>query len=225
MPARLRPIRTAGLVPAMAVALACTGGLAGCGNSSSNSGTVTSSTTTASASGVPGTVGGGSASGTPSSVADGIGAWPSFLPSPSANSMPTGTLADPVMSYPGNPVQVVLSTGRVEMLVAGPKYPDSTKVGADKVPCTFTITFSHATPTSGTAVSLAGARFDVLDSEGGIHQLKLASGSHLPVSVAPGATATVQVGATLPSGEGLLRYYPVPKQGAIGAWDYVAETD
>lgn len=65
----------------------------------------------------------------------------------------------------------------------------------------------------------------MLDSLGGIHQLRLAKGSTMPTSLAPGATATVTVSATLPSGEGLLRFHPVPKRAAIAAWDYVAETD
>lgn len=166
-----------------------------------------------------------SAAGQSPTPSSGIGAWPSFLPSPSANQMPTGTPQNPAMSYPGSPVLADLATGSVQVQVEGPHYPDSTKVGAETVPCTFVVTFSHAQPTRGSTVGLSGARFDVLDSQGGIHQLRLAPGSAVPTELPAGATASLTLTVTLPSGEGLLRYYPVPRQAAMAAWDYVAETD
>lgn len=123
------------------------------------------------------------------------------------------------MSYPGSPVVVSTGSGQLQVQVEGPAYPADTKVGAEQVPCTFTVTLSAATGTVG----LGSARFDVLDHTGGVHPLRFASGG-LPATLTTGRVATVRLVATLPSGEGLLRFYPAGTQAAAG-WDYVAETD
>ena len=40
----------------------------------------------------------------------------------------------------------------------------------------------------------------------------------------PGRGYTLALVGVVPAGEGLLRYYPTT-DGAVAAWDYVAETD
>lgn len=190
---------------AAVIVLALTAGTTACsGSSSASDSPSTGAGTTASA-----------------DATAGLGDWPTFLPSPSAGSVATGSAESPAMSYPGSPVVAEVRDGTVRVDVDGPTYPSSTKTGAEQVECTFTITLSKASRT----VSLSGARFDVLDSQGGIHSLKAVKGAEIPSSLAPGKTATVKVTGVLPAGEGLLRFYPVAKKDAVAAWDYVAETD
>lgn len=159
-------------------------------------------------------------SGTASDAASGIGAWPTFLPTPTGGGEARGSVADPALSYAGSPVVVTLPGGTATVDVQGPSYPADTPVGADQVACTFTVTVSAA----GAPVDLAAARFDVLDHTGALHGLTPAPGRTVPDAVAPGATATLTLVTTLPSGEGMLRYAP---DGGVAAavWDYVAETD
>lgn len=152
-------------------------------------------------------------------VGSGIGAWPAFLPAPTTAGVAHGSTTSPAMSYPGSPVIVSTGSAEVTVEVDGPAYPADTAVGAMQVPCTFVVTFSAATA----SVNIGAARFDVLDHTGGVHPLKVASGV-LPHALDPGRTATVRLVATLPSGEGLIRFYPSGTQTAAG-WDYVAETD
>jgi hypothetical protein len=130
-----------------------------------------------------------------------------------------GSVASPAMSYTGSPVVVSTGSGDLGIDVQGPAYPSSTKVGATSVPCTFTVTLSGASA----AVGLARAHFDLLDHLGVVHQVKVVSGS-IPSTVRPGQSVTVHLTATVPSGEGLLRFYP-SSAGSASGWDYVAETD
>lgn len=155
----------------------------------------------------------------PSSRA-GIGDLPSFLPTPSSSGVAHGSAASPALSYPGSPVIVELATGQVTVDVAGPSLPPDTKLNADQVIGTFTITLRDA----DTTVALAASQFDVLDHNGGVHALAAASPSAVPAQVTPHHTVTFALYATLPSGEGLLRYHP-SATAVVAAWDYVAETD
>lgn len=156
----------------------------------------------------------------PGGSPSGIGAWPTFLPSPTPQGVPTGTLDAPALSFPGSPV--VVRTGRAQALVdvEGPRYPAGTKVGAEQVRCTFTVRFSGLTA----PISLRGSSFSVLDGQGGLHPLALTSPHPAPDRMEPGRTSTLSLVGVLPAGEGLLRYYPTT-QGAVAAWDFVAETD
>ncbi len=154
------------------------------------------------------------------STASGIGDLPTFLPSASANVVAHGSADSPAMSYAGSPVVVQLATGHVTVDVQGPAFPPDTKLGADQVVCTFTITLRD----SDTTVPLAAAQFDVLDHLGGVHPVALAPSTTVPAQVEPHRTVTFELAATLPSGEGLLRYHPAAG-AVVAAWDYVAETD
>ncbi len=150
----------------------------------------------------------------------GIGSWPTFLPSPSHQGLPTGSLESPAMSYPGSPVIVQVGAAQALMDVGGPSYPASTRVGAEEVRCTFTVTISRVTA----PMSMRTASFDVLDSHGGRHQLAPVQRHGVPDRLVPGHGYTLALVGTVPAGEGLLRYYPTAA-GAVVAWDYVAETD
>jgi hypothetical protein len=156
---------------------------------------------------------------TPAQTA-GIGAWPTFLPTPAAAAAAHGSAADPAMSYAGSPVTVALDHGTVTADVQGPTFPAGTKVGSTELACTFAVQLSDASQT----VALGTARFDVLDHQGTVHALQPAPGQTLPASLEPGQTLTLDLVATLPSGEGLLRYSPDGTH-PVAAWDYVTETD
>jgi hypothetical protein len=124
------------------------------------------------------------------------------------------------MSYAGSPVIVDLGRGSVTVNVQGPSYPADTKVGALRVACTFTVVLSEA----GRAVDLGAADFNVLDHAGAVHVLRPVPGATVPAAVRPDQPVTLHLVATVPSGEGLLRYAPDGGDTAA-AWDYVAETD
>jgi len=156
----------------------------------------------------------------PSVTASGIGDWPSFLPSPTANGVAHGSADSPALSYPGSPVIVQLATGRVTVDVEGPALPPDTKLNADQVACTFTITLDD----SDTAVPLAASQFDVVDHTGAVHALAPVASTTAPARVDPHQTVTLKLAATLPSGEGMLRYHPT-EGVVVAAWDYIAETD
>jgi hypothetical protein len=122
------------------------------------------------------------------------------------------------MSYPGSPVTVELAMGHVTVDVAGPSLPPDTTLNADQVVGTFTITLRDA----DTTIAVAASQFDVLDHNGGVHPL--AASATVPAHVEPHQNVTFALYATLPSGEGLLRYHPAAS-AVVAAWDYVAETD
>lgn len=150
----------------------------------------------------------------------GIGAWPTFLPTPSPAGTAHGSAAAPALSYAGSPVVVALDQGTVTANVQGPTYPAGTTVGAIEVTCTFTVVLSGASAT----VAVDSARFDVLDHQGTVHALRPAPGQAVPTSLQAGQTLTLDLVATVPSGEGLLRYSPDGTH-PVAAWDYVTETD
>jgi hypothetical protein len=156
----------------------------------------------------------------PSVTASGIGDWPSFLPTPSAHGIAHGSADSPAMSYPGSPVIVQLATGRITVDVEGPTLPPDTNLNAEQVVCTFTITLRD----SDTVVPLVASQFDVLDHTGGVHALALVASTTAPAQVDPHQTVTLKLAATLPSGEGMLRYHPA-EGVVVAAWDYIAETD
>jgi hypothetical protein len=122
------------------------------------------------------------------------------------------------MSYAGSPVVIAVPGGIVTVDVQGPAYPASTTVGAASVAATFTVVLSDASA----PVDLTKAHFDVLDHTGAVHELTPAQ--TIPATVQPGTTTTLRLAATVPSGEGMLRYAPDGSSTAA-AWDYVAETD
>ena len=156
----------------------------------------------------------------PAASATGIGAWPSFLPSPTAAGAAHGSAADPALSFSGSPVVVDVAGATLTVDVQGPAYPAGTPLNAPQVACTFTVVLSDASA----PVPLRAAHFDVLDHTGAVHDLAPVAGRPLPATVEPGTTATLELVATVPAGEGMLRYAP-DGTGTAAAWDYVAETD
>jgi hypothetical protein len=156
----------------------------------------------------------------PAAPATGFGAWPSFLPSPTTAGTAHGSTADPALSYSGSPVVVDLGGTTVTVDVQGPAYPAGTALNAPQVVATFTVVLTDASA----PVALGTAHFDVVDHTGAVHELAPAAGRSIPATVRPGSTTTLELTATVPTGEGMLRYAP-DGTGTAAAWDYVAETD
>lgn len=214
------PCPVKGLLAALALGLAAcsSGGSTGATTptaaapASSTPSVATSSTATPSTATTP------SSSSTP--VDAGLGAMPSYLPSASGGTMPTGSPSNPALSYPGAPVLVADGDALLKVAVDGPSYPADTKVGAEQVTVTFTLTLTGQKGRT----DLSDAHFDLMDHSGGIHKPTLVPGSELPTTVLPGQKSVVKLRATVPSGEGLLRMY-LDGTVASAAWDYVAETD
>ena len=150
----------------------------------------------------------------------GIGDWPTFLPTPSAEGVAHGSPTNPAMSFAGSPVIIALGGSELTVDVEGPSYPADTKLGADRVACTFTVELRSAS----VEVELRGARFDLLDHSGVVHRLRSIKGTSIPRILRPGQAVQVQLMTTVPSGEGFVRFYPSGSTAAAG-WDYVAETD
>jgi hypothetical protein len=63
-----------------------------------------------------------------------------------------------------------------------------------------------------------------VDHTGGVHIVTSVASAAAPPEVAPHQTVTFKLTASLPSGEGLIRYHPADGV-VLAAWDYVAETD
>ncbi len=157
---------------------------------------------------------------TPTPGGAGIGDWPTFLPTPSAEGVAHGSPSNPAMSFAGSPVIVTLDGAEITVNVEGPSYPADTKLGDDRVACTFTVTLRSAS----TDLDLRAARFDLLDHSGAVHPLKSIKGTSIPRTLRPGQTVQVRLTTTVPSGEGFVRFYPEGSEATAG-WDYVAETD
>lgn len=154
----------------------------------------------------------------PSSSDAGIGAWPTFLPSPSPSSIAHGDAASPALSYAGSPVIVTTRGGRMRVDVQGPASPADTPLDAPEVDCTFTVTLSGASR----PIPVSADMFDVYDNSGRTHALT--PEDPLPGTLEPGASQTVRLHGVLPAGEGMLRLRP-DAATFLAAWDYVVEDD
>jgi hypothetical protein len=114
--------------------------------------------------------------------------------------------------------------------VVGPSVPagvaekaqDDDDGGSDTAPCTFTVTFRSA---SG-VVPLDSGAFTILDERGQIHRLlvRSAGGGAPPARVTPGRPVTLMMAATLPEGEGALRWAPDGPR-VIAGWVFGLELD
>jgi hypothetical protein len=113
--------------------------------------------------------------------------------------------------------------------IVGPSIPEGVAEqaqrgddGSQTAPCTFTATFTSA---SG-SVPLDPSAFAILNERGQIHHLLVtaADGGAPPAQVAPGQKVTLTMKATLPEGEGALRWAP---NGArvLAGWVYGLELD
>jgi hypothetical protein len=172
---------------------------------------------------VAGSVLTGCARPSPPSSANGYGGLPSWLPK---STLPVGrivvaTTAHPVLAIEGDTVAVNLPAGHVLVTAVGPAVPEEGQFPVPPTsPCTFTVTFSRGAG----AVPLDSSSFTILDEQSVLHhpRITVAAGA-LPQNVGSQAV-TVAVTATLPTGNGQLRWAP---DGAIPivSWDFDVEID
>lgn len=160
------------------------------------------------------------------------GGLPSWLPKPKhkVDRVPSASAAHPWLSaIEGETVAVHLAGGSVLATVVGPAVPERIAERAEDgqdddetAPCTFTATFASA---SGD-VPLRAGDFTILDERGRSHPLRvrMADGGPLPARIVPGHPLTLTMKATLPEGEGALRWAPNgPK--VLAGWVYGLELD
>jgi hypothetical protein len=160
------------------------------------------------------------------------GGLPSWLPKPKVvvHRVPNASAAHPWLSaIEGETVSVKLAGGHVLATIVGPSIPEEVAEKAqhddddsDTAPCTFTATFMSA---SG-SVPLHPSAFTILDERGQVHRLLVtgADGGPVPSEVAPGRTVTLTMKATLPEGEGALRWAPDGPR-VLAGWVFGLELD
>jgi hypothetical protein len=161
------------------------------------------------------------------------GGLPAWLPKPkvAVRRIVQASAAHPWLSaIEGDTVAVHLARGHVLATVVGPSVPayvadraqDDDDGDSDTAPCTFTVTFSSAAG----VVPLDASAFTVLDERGQIHRLRVTSagGGSAPARVTPGRPVTLTMAATLPEGEGALRWAPDGPR-VIAGWVFGLELD
>lgn len=143
-------------------------------------------------------------------------------PGPPVDRVLHGSPGHPALSTQG--VAVAVTTGRTSLLVdaTGPQVPvHGALVALSAVTCTFTVTLSGATADE----PLDLGQWSAFDHLGRTYRLDLVAGTvPLPPVLHPGQRVTAFLRATLPPGEGIVRF--APDGHAVAAdWDFSVETD
>lgn len=150
---------------------------------------------------------------------------PSYIKIPEPNRVPvaTATPTHPVLHQEqGYPVVARLPQGSTRIAMAGPQLAGSLaeKVAQHKVsllanvPGTFTVQF---TATHGT-VPLSAGSFTILSQEGTIivPKVRMADGAPLPSTVPAGKTLNLKLYASVPEGDGTIRWAPTSERILVG---------
>ncbi len=160
------------------------------------------------------------------------GSIPNWLPKPkvAVDRIVQASAAHPQLSaIEGSTVSVRLAHGQVLANVVGPVVPEEVAEkaqdgddDAETAPCTFTVTFRSAAG----VVPLNASAFTILDERGQLHRLQVsdANGGPPPTQVLPGKPVTLTMKATLPEGEGALRWAPKGPR-VIAGWVFGLELD
>lgn len=157
-----------------------------------------------------------------------FGGFPSFLPKSTVDGSALhrtvdASIAKPALATQGDNVRVNVGGGSVLANVTGPKVPnEGLPYQSPDSPTEWTVTLSAA---SGT-VPLAVSQFTSSDDKGQIyHPILVAGQPALPSFVPLGQTLTFKISTVMRTGEGLLRWAPVPGPKFPVAWDFVVEDD
>jgi hypothetical protein len=134
----------------------------------------------------------------------------------------TGTYAQPALTVEGDYVNVHASNFSALAVVNGPLVPGEgfpDQMSFDT--CTWTISISHVVGRLPVAVT----DFDSIDSLGTVFRPYLVPGQpELPSVLLSGQKLSFQVRATMPVGEGLMRWAP-DGDHIVAKWDYQVEND
>jgi len=152
---------------------------------------------------------------------DVYGPLPSWLPKATVpvDKVAVATPRSPQLGIPGNPIEVVLATGRTLVTLSGPTVPPFVTPPPPAVTSTFTITLSR---TSGT-IPIAASDFQLIDGNGNRFQPTAFVGAQPPKVAPDGRSVTFEVSEFMAVGSGSIRWAPggVP----IATWEYTVEDD
>lgn len=139
-----------------------------------------------------------------------------------ADSVLTGSVAEPAVTSQGDTVRVVLPRATVLATVTGPEVPgEGFAYVAPATTCTWTVRLTGATR----AMPVDVADFDSIDSQGTIYRTALVPGQPRPPrTLEPGRTVTFELRAVMNTGEGLMRWAPDGKH-IEAKWDFEVEND
>lgn len=156
--------------------------------------------------------------------ADTYGGLPTWLPKDTGapNSLLTADVRHPAVTSEGDPVEVHLDGGSVQVTVVGPEVPgEGLPVQPEDTTCTWTVTISRASR----PVRLRAGDFNTLDHLGTVYPVAAVPGQPaIPATVRPGQTVRFELRAAMPTGEGVMRYSG-GTDDVLASWDFVVEND
>ena len=163
--------------------------------------------------------GGASSAGTGS-----YGSLPTFLPSSAVvpDSIVTGVAGRTALTVEGEAVEVQLADRRLKAEVDGPVVPgEGLPYVSPATTCTWTVTLSAATK----PITIALNDFTTIDHLGVVYHVAAVPGQPaIPAVLEVGATASFELRAVMPTGEGLMRWSP-DGGPILATWDFEVEND
>ncbi len=135
----------------------------------------------------------------------------------------TATPQRPWLAIEGDTVRVRLSAGRTLMTSVGPAVPKEGEFPVPQTsPCRFVVTFASVHG----SIPISHNAFSFLSEHGKTTQahVTLRGGGRLPSKITAGDPVTLNVSATLPTGNGQLRWTPDGRTPVV-AWDFDVEID
>ncbi len=153
------------------------------------------------------------------------GTIPSWLPRAKVRvgRVVTASPSHPWLAIEGDTVRVRLPTGRVTMTSVGPSVPEE---GRFPVPpttaCRFIVTFASVHG----SIPISARDFSFLGEHGPTRRVRLSrrGGGRPPSRIRAGHPLSLAVSATLPIGNGQLRWAPVGSR-PTASWDFDVEID
>jgi hypothetical protein len=152
------------------------------------------------------------------------GSLPTYLPSSALkpDSVLTGSAGHPALTVEGDAVLVGLPAGVVRAVVSGPVVPgEGLPFQPPATTATWTVTLSDSTAD----IPIVVTDFTTIDHLGASFTLALVPGEAAPPDLLrAGQTATFELRAVMPTGEGVMRWAPGGSQ-IVASWDFVVEND
>ena len=153
------------------------------------------------------------------------GTVPSWLPKAKVRvgRVVTATPSRPRLAIEGDTVDVRLPSGRAMMTSVGPSVPEEGRFPVPQTsPCRFVVTFAaiHG------SIPIDARDFSFLSEHGQTRHVHvtLRDGGRPPARIRAGQPVSLAVRATLPTGNGQLRWAPAGSQ-PTASWDFDVEID
>jgi hypothetical protein len=176
--------------------------------------------------GAAGAGSGGAGSGGAGLTGPGFVGYPSYLPKSTlhagSDTVLVGTPGRPALTSEGDAVKVVTAHWSARVTVSGPEVPgEGLPYQTPVTTCTWTVRVSRV---SG-RVPISAAAFASLDQRGHQYRPTLVPGQPAPPAMlGNGQSATFELRAAEPVGEGLMRWAPTGGH-IVAKWDFVVEND